>query len=146
MYSSRVLAPVLMAGQIMEFFEDLITKAYGVKSEDGRRFMKSEEISRSFMESPAYEVLFEELVTNDKAAADFVNAVMNIGNSAQFLQSQQTLRIKGEVRDAPNHNTIHGILGGGEARVCLHKRLRPCNWSILLFLFQNGNRDGISRF
>ena len=44
--------------------------------------MKSEEISRSFMESPAYEVLFEELVTNDKAAADFVNAVMNIGNSA----------------------------------------------------------------
>lgn len=34
-------------GQIMEFFEDLIKKAYGVKSEDGRRFMKSEEISRS---------------------------------------------------------------------------------------------------
>ena len=30
----------------MEFFEDLIKKAYGVKSEDGRRFMKSEEISR----------------------------------------------------------------------------------------------------
>lgn len=56
--------------------------AYGVKSEDGRRFMKSEEISRSFMESPAYEILFEELVTNDKAAADFVNAVMNVGNSA----------------------------------------------------------------
>ena len=69
-------------GQIMEFFEDLIKKAYGVKSEDGRRFMKSEEISRSFLESPAYEILFEELVTNDKAAADFVNAVMNIGNSA----------------------------------------------------------------
>ena len=45
-------------GQIMEFFEDLIKKAYGVKSEDGRRFMKSEEISRSFMESPAYEILF----------------------------------------------------------------------------------------
>ena len=30
----------------------------------------------------AYEILFEELVTNDKTAADFVNAVMNIGNSA----------------------------------------------------------------
>ena len=44
--------------------------------------MKSEEISRFFMESPAYEILFEELVTNDKAAADFVNAVMNVGNSA----------------------------------------------------------------
>lgn len=69
-------------GQIMEFFEDLIHRSYGVKSEDGRRHMKSEEISRSFMESPAYEVLFEELVTNDKAAADFVNAVTNIVDSA----------------------------------------------------------------
>ena len=68
--------------KLIQFFEDLIKKAYGVKSEDGRRFMKSEEISRSFMESPAYEILFEELVTNDKAAADFVNAVMNVGNSA----------------------------------------------------------------
>lgn len=67
--------------QIMEFFEDLIIKSYGVKSEDGRRFMKSEEISKSFMETPAYETLFEELVTNDKAAATFVNEVMNVGNS-----------------------------------------------------------------
>ena len=65
-------------GQIMEFFEELISKAYGEKSEDGRRFMKSEEISRSFMETPAYEILFEELITNDEAAADFVNAVMSI--------------------------------------------------------------------
>ena len=38
--------------------------------------MKSDEISRSFMETPAYEVLFEKLVTDDKCAADFVNAVM----------------------------------------------------------------------
>lgn len=62
--------------RIMEFFENFISKAYGVKSEDGRRFMKSEEISRSFMETPAYEVLFEKLVTNDQYAADFVNAIM----------------------------------------------------------------------
>lgn len=62
--------------RVMEFFEDLIRKSYGEKSEDGRRFMKSEEISRSFLETPAYEVLFEELITDDKAAADFVNAVI----------------------------------------------------------------------
>lgn len=67
-------------GQIMEFFEDLIYRSYGVKSEDGRRFMKSDEISRSFMETPAYEVLFEELVTDSKKAAEFVNAVMNVGD------------------------------------------------------------------
>ena len=37
---------------IMEFFENFIKTAYGEKSDDGRRFMKSEEISRSFMETP----------------------------------------------------------------------------------------------
>lgn len=61
---------------IMEFFEDLIRRSYGEKSEDGRRFMKSDEISRDFMETPAYEALFDEMVTDDKAAAEFVNAVM----------------------------------------------------------------------
>ena len=72
----RSIAADLNGAKIMEFFENFITKSYGEKSEDGRRFKKSEEISRSFMETPAYEVLFEKLVTNDKYAADFVNAVM----------------------------------------------------------------------
>lgn len=62
---------------IMEFFENFIKSAYGEKSDDGRRFVKSEEISRAFMETPAYEVLFEKLVTNADAAAEFVNRVMN---------------------------------------------------------------------
>lgn len=79
----RSIAADLNGAKIMEFFENFITKSYGEKSEDGRRFMKSEEISRSFMETPAYEVLFEKLVTNDKYAADFVNAVMRSkGNAA----------------------------------------------------------------
>lgn len=72
----KSIAADLNGALIMEFFENFIAKAYGEKSEDGRRFMKSEEISRAFMETPAYEVLFEELVTDDKAAANFVNAVM----------------------------------------------------------------------
>lgn len=67
---------------IMDFFENLIKKAYGRKSVDGRRFEKSDEISREFMETPAYEVLFEELVTDAKAAAAFVNAIMPKDTSA----------------------------------------------------------------
>lgn len=72
----KAIAAELNGVNIMEFFEDLIKWSYGEKSEDGRRFMKSEEISKAFMETPAYEVLFEELVTNDKAAAEFVNSIM----------------------------------------------------------------------
>lgn len=77
-YDARLkgIANTLNGENIMEFFEDLIRASYGEKSEDGRRFMKSDEISRSFMESPAYEVLFEELCYNDGAAAEFINAVM----------------------------------------------------------------------
>ena len=70
------MANNMNGGAVMEFFENLISKSYGEKSVDGRRFMKSEEISRSFMETPAYEVLFEELITDDEAAAKFVNAVI----------------------------------------------------------------------
>lgn len=77
----KSIAANLNGALIMDFFEDLIFRSYGEKSEDGRRFMKSPEISRSFMETPAYEVLFEELVTDDKAAADFVNAIMSAGAS-----------------------------------------------------------------
>lgn len=78
----RSIAASLDGAKIMDFFENFISKSYGVKSEDGRRFMKSEEISRSFMETPAYEVLFEKLVTDDKYAADFVNAVMRSNGNA----------------------------------------------------------------
>lgn len=70
------IAADLNGANIMEFFEDLIAKSYGEKSDDGRRFMKSEEISKAFMETPAYDVLFEEMVTNADAASNFVNAIM----------------------------------------------------------------------
>lgn len=70
---------------IMEFFEEFISKSYGEKSEDGRRFKKSKEISEAFMQTPAYEVLFEEMVTNAEAAAAFVNAVMNSASTKQVI-------------------------------------------------------------
>lgn len=74
----KSIAANLNGALIMEFFENFISKAYGEKSEDGRRFIKSKELSEAFMQTPAYEVLFEELVTDDKKAADFVNAVMRV--------------------------------------------------------------------
>lgn len=62
--------------KVMEFFEELVKKSYGEKSDDGRRFIKSAELSEAFMQTPAYEALFEELITDDQAAAKFVNAIM----------------------------------------------------------------------
>lgn len=63
--------------QIVKAFKDIILKAYGIKSDDGKRFMKSEEISRAFMETPAYDQLFVELLTNEEEAANFVNGLIS---------------------------------------------------------------------
>ena len=62
--------------ELIKWFKIIILKAYGVKSEDGRQFMKSEEISRAFSQTAAYEQLYMELVSDDKKAADFINGVL----------------------------------------------------------------------
>lgn len=62
--------------KIMRVFKEIVLKAYGVKSNDGRRFMKSEELTREFAETEAYVDLFMELATDDKAAAVFMEGVM----------------------------------------------------------------------
>ena len=62
--------------KIMATFKELLFKAYGEKSPDGRRFIKSEELSIAFSQTEAYNNLFMELVTDDKAAAAFVNGLM----------------------------------------------------------------------
>lgn len=62
--------------EIMKFFKELIFKSYGIKSDDGRRFMKSAEISEAFSQTEAYVQLYMELVTNPEAAADFANGII----------------------------------------------------------------------
>lgn len=62
--------------EVMEIFKDLIYRAYGEKSLDGRRFIKSKEIKDNFVETEAYSVLYMELIGDAKAAADFFNGIM----------------------------------------------------------------------
>lgn len=62
--------------EIITVMKNLILKSYGVKSLDGKYFNKSEEISEAFSHTEAYDILFMELATDDKAAADFVNGII----------------------------------------------------------------------
>ena len=61
---------------IIRVFKDLVLKAYGVKSDDGRRFIKSEELSEEFSQTEAYSQIFMELATNADEAAKFVNGIV----------------------------------------------------------------------
>lgn len=68
---------------IMKIFKELLLKSYGEKSADGKRFVKSEEISTAFSQTEAYSKLFMELATDDVKAAEFVNGVIPKSVSAQ---------------------------------------------------------------
>lgn len=64
------------APAIIKIFKDLILKAYGIKSADGRRFIKSEEISTEFAQTEAFSQLYMELAFDADAAAKFINAIV----------------------------------------------------------------------
>ena len=64
------------APAIIKVFKDLILKAYGEKSPDGKRFIKSEEIPTAFAQTEAYSQLFMELATDPDKAAEFVNGII----------------------------------------------------------------------
>ena len=62
--------------KIIENFRRIILKAYGEKSPDGRRFIKSQEISDAFSQTNAFNDLAVELYTDAEAAAAFMNSII----------------------------------------------------------------------
>lgn len=61
---------------LISMFKDLMMKSYGVKSEDGRRFVKSKELTEEFEQSAAYSDLYMELVTDTDKAIEFVTGII----------------------------------------------------------------------
>lgn len=65
--------------KLMAAFKEIILKAYGEKSPDGRVFNKSPELSAAFEHTNAYNVLYMSLIKDAKVAAEFINAIMPDG-------------------------------------------------------------------
>ena len=61
---------------IIDYIRKLVLKSYGIKSEDGKRFIKSEEISTEFSQTMAFDNLMMELLADDNAASDLIAAVI----------------------------------------------------------------------
>lgn len=64
---------------LMQVIKKFVIDAYGVKSEDGKRFIKNDIVRTEFLESPAYSQIWMELVMDDEVAADFINNVIPSG-------------------------------------------------------------------
>lgn len=64
------------APTLIKLFKDLVLNAYGEKSLDGKRFIKTEELKTAFAQTEAYSVLFMELAFDADKAAEFVNGII----------------------------------------------------------------------
>lgn len=62
--------------KIIETFDGIIDKAYGVKSPDGQRFIKSQEVLDEFKQSGAYDEFFVSLLTEKGMAEAFVRGIV----------------------------------------------------------------------
>lgn len=81
------------APAIIQTFKELVLKAYGEKSDDGKRFVKSPEIAAAFSQTEAYSQIFMELATDADAAAKFINGIVPADMAAEVAKqaNRQTL-------------------------------------------------------
>lgn len=82
------------APTIMKIFKELILKAYGQKSLDGKRFIKNDQIRDEFTQTEAYSQLFMELATNEEEASKFVNGIIPQDLAAQVKETPATIAAK----------------------------------------------------
>ena len=89
--------------QIMKVFKALILKAYGVKTPDGKRFVKSEEISKEFEQTEAYSNLFVELCTDANAATTFINGLLPMSEEDRKRAAVKAAEMKSEITGIPSN-------------------------------------------
>lgn len=82
--------------KIFAEFEKIIRLSVGVRSADGQTFRKDEEAQAQLLFSPAYDELMVELVTNAKAAGDFIAKLLPPDMQKQLMKELQ------KQTDAPN--------------------------------------------
>lgn len=78
---------------IAELFKTIINKAYGVKSADGRKFMKSPEILEDFIYTQAYSNLYMSLIADANSAANFINGIIP-EDMAKQVEAQKAIELK----------------------------------------------------
>ena len=73
--------------KIQELFKKLLLKSYGVKSDDGKKFLKVDKdgtpLSIEFSQSAAFSELYMELATDAEKATEFVKGIVPADLEAQ---------------------------------------------------------------
>ena len=81
--------------KIVQVFKNLILKSYGIKSEDGRRFIKSDELRNQFEQSEAYSEFFMAMLANeDDLQTKFINGVITGANVPNMDEKEAVAKLK----------------------------------------------------
>lgn len=78
---------------IMQLFDSFIIDSYGEKSEDGRHFIKvrnGHRLADDFIASPAYDVLYFELINDPEKFADFINHLVPPDLAAELAKMEKS--------------------------------------------------------
>lgn len=83
-------------------FKKIVINAYGEKSPDGKRFVKSEEIRENFANSAAFDELMVQLMTNEETVANFIKGVVPKEMAAEIEKSkaEETAKAKAVMQKA----------------------------------------------
>lgn len=77
--------------ELSRILKDLILRSYGVKSDDGKRFVKSPAMTEEFMQTEAYSEMFTELVMDAGATSEFIQGIIPQKLAAQVMAEQKKL-------------------------------------------------------
>lgn len=87
--------------KIITEFKKIILGAYGKRSDDGRRFIKTQDLRDEFESTEAYSALFMELVTDTEAAVEFINGVIPKGLAEEAAKVTQLQAVPDKKREQP---------------------------------------------
>lgn len=77
------------APEIIKILKEIILKSYGEKSDDGKYFRKSEEISKAFSETEAYSEIFMSIASDPDAAIEFVQGILPAEIKEELQKNQK---------------------------------------------------------
>lgn len=90
------------APEVMAIFKEILSKAYGRRSEDGKRFIKKPEYWAEFEQTGAYSELFMELMTQPEYSAEFFAATLPKDLAEKFAKGEDLVKLpEGMTKDEP---------------------------------------------
>ena len=90
--------------ELIAIFKELLLRSDGVKSPDGRRFIKNDELREEFSQTEAYSDMFMELATDAEAASEFINKIIPSDMQKQLENMPDDVRKQIEAVTNPTVN------------------------------------------